>query len=307
MIATETIVLKCVPPFNFDLTVSLFSNGDSQIKRFDEGKFWQVIRVDNQLMLATLKSSGTTERPKISCELSSNRKISQENKELIQKELHMLFDTQFDPEPFYKQASNDEVLKKITRKLKGLRIPSTPTVFEALIDSTVEQQISLAVAHTLEIKVVRTFGDKLNLDGETYYAYPTPENLATATLEILRNCGLTVRKSEYIRDIARLVVAKELDLEVLKDCADVPKVIEELDAVRGIGVWTAELTVARSMHKYDVIPYDDLGLRRVISHYYRNDKRITAEEACTIAEKWGEWKGLAGFYLIVAETVEQAQ
>ena len=59
--STETIVLKCVPPFNFDLTVSLFSNGDSQIKRFDEGKFWQVLRVDNQLMLATLKSSGTIE------------------------------------------------------------------------------------------------------------------------------------------------------------------------------------------------------------------------------------------------------
>jgi DNA-3-methyladenine glycosylase II len=305
MIATETIILKCVPPFNFDLTASLFSNGDSQIRRFDEGKFWQVLRADNQLILATLESSGTTERPEISGKLRSNRKISQKSKEQIQKELHRLFDTQFDPEPFYKQASSDEVLKRITQKLTGLRIPSTPTVFEALIDSIVEQQISLDIAHTFETRVIRTFGDKLNLDDETYYAYPTPKNLATATLETLRNCGLSVRKSEYVTNIAKLVAEKELDLEVLRNYDDVPKIIEKLDAVRGIGAWTAELTIARSMHKYDVIPYDDLGLRRVISHYYRNDKKITAEEARTIAEKWGEWKGLAGFYLIVAETVER--
>lgn len=306
MIATETIALKCVPPFNFDLTASLFSNGDAQIRRFDEGKFWQVLRADNQLMLVTLRSSGTTERPEISGELRSKSRITQKSKERIQNELHMLFDTQFDPEPFYKQISNDEVLKRITRQLKGLRIPSTPTVFEALIDSIVEQQISLDVAHTLETKVIRTFGDRLNIDGETYYAYPTPKNLAAATHERLRNCGLTVRKSEYIENIARLALAKKLDLEVLRNCQEVRKIIEELDAVRGIGAWTAELTIARSMHRYDVIPYDDLGLRRVISHYYCNDKRITAEEARTIAEKWGEWKGLAGFYLIVAETIEQA-
>ena len=306
MIATETIALKCVPPFNFDLTASLFSNGDAQIRRFDEGKFWQVLRADNQLMLVTLRSSGTTERPEISGELRSKSRITQKSKERIQNELHMLFDTQFDPEPFYKEISNDEVLKRITRQLKGLRIPSTPTVFEALIDSIVEQQISLDVAHTLETKVIRTFGDRLNIDGETYYAYPTPKNLAAATHERLRNCGLTVRKSEYIENIARLALAKKLDLEVLRECNEVPKIIEKLDAIRGIGAWTAELTIARSMHRYDVIPYDDLGLRRVISHYYCNDKRITAEEARTIAEKWGEWKGLAGFYLIVAETIEQA-
>lgn len=245
MIATETIVLKCVPPFNFDLTASMFSNSDSQIRRFDGGKFWQVLRADNQLILATLESSGTTERPEISGELRSNRKISQQSKELIQKELQSLFDTQFDPEPFYEQALHDEVLKRITGQLRGLRIPSTPTVFEALIDSIVEQQISLKVAHTLKTKVVRTFGDKFDLEGVTYYAYPTPKNLATATLETLRNCGLTVRKSEYIRNVARLAAAKELDLESLKDYDDVPKTIEKLDAVRGIGAWTAELTIAR--------------------------------------------------------------
>ena len=51
-------------------------------------------------------------------------------------------------------------------------------MFEALVDSIVEQQISIKVAHTLEERMIKKFGEALTLDGETYYAYPTPQNIA---------------------------------------------------------------------------------------------------------------------------------
>ena len=56
----------------------------------------------------------------------------------------------------------------------------------------------------------------------------------------------------------------------------------------------------RGMQKLDVIPADDLGLRRTISHYYYDVTKISSEEARKIARTWGKWAGLAGFYLIVA-------
>jgi len=57
----------------------------------------------------------------------------------------------------------------------------------------------------------------------------------------------------------------------------------------------------RGTQKLDAFPADDLGLRRVISSYYCNGKPIKMEEAREIVEGWGIWKGLAAFYLIIAE------
>jgi len=51
----------------------------------------------------------------------------------------------------------------------------------------------------------------------------------------------------------------------------------------------------------EAIPADDIGLQRVISHYYSDGRKISSQEVREIAENWGKWKGLAGFYLIMAE------
>jgi DNA-3-methyladenine glycosylase II len=112
---------------------------------------------------------------------------------------------------------------------------------------------------------------------------------------------LSERKAEYIRNVASLVSEGKLDLEALKCWENTDEIIEELDKVRGVGVWTAELTMLRGMSKLEALPADDLGLRRTISHYYCGGKNITSAEARKIAENWGEWKGLAAYYLIVAE------
>ena len=106
----------------------------------------------------------------------------------------------------------------------------------------------------------------------------------STTVEKLRPCGLSQRKAEYIKDGSRLIVEGKLDLETLKKCDDSQEIIEELCKVRGIGIWTAELTMIRGMQRFDVIPADDLGLRRTISHFYYDDEKIFLEEARNIAK-----------------------
>jgi DNA-3-methyladenine glycosylase II len=68
-------------------------------------------------------------------------------------------------------------------------------------------------------------------------------------------------------------------------------------------LWTAELAVLRGLSRLDAIPADDLGIRRLISRYYSKTSRIDTGEARRIAEAWGAWKGLAAYYLLVAEQV----
>jgi DNA-3-methyladenine glycosylase II len=297
----EKMTVDALPPFRFDLNAEIFANGDKQIRNYEDGKFWQVIRVNGKLLLTTVEAAGTVDEPKVSVKMKSNREITAEDAKKAEKTVNALFSLDLDLKPFYETVKHDKIMAQLTRKLWGLKIPTTPTVFEALVDSVVEQQISLKVANSLENRIIKKFGESLDLDGATYFAYPTPQQLASVSIEELRQCGLSVRKGEYIKEASMLIAEGKLNLEKLKNRESSEQIIGELDQIRGIGVWTAELTILRGMQRLDVLPADDLGLRRVISRYFHGGKVISSAEARQIAESWGEWKGLAAYYLVVAD------
>jgi DNA-3-methyladenine glycosylase II len=299
--AIKKITLNAVPPFRFDLSAEIFSNGDRQIRKYEKNRFWQIIRVNGKLILATVKSEGAVDQPKLSAELKSDKALTQDDAKTAQETLSVLFSLNFDLVPFYKDVKTDVTMTRVTRKLWGLKCPTTQTAFEALIDSIVEQQISLKVANSIENKLTKRFGDALSIDDEVYYAYPTPQKLASVGIDTIRQCGLSQRKAEYIQGIAELVANGKLNLEKLKNCESADDIISELDRVRGVGVWTAEYAMLRGMQKFEALPADDLGLRRTIARYYCGGKVITSAQARRIAENWGRWKGLAAYYLVVAE------
>ncbi len=215
--------------------------------------------------------------------------------------LTYFFFLDFSLREFYKDIQNDVTMTKIVMQLYGLKNPTTPTVFEALVDAIVEQQISIKVARTIEERICKKFGDQLTINGETYYVYPSAQNITSKSVEELRACGLSQRKAEYIYGAAQLISLGKLDLESMKNQPDPDAIIRELDEIKGIGVWTAELTMLRGMHRLDALPADDLGIQRVISTYYRSGAKVKAAEAMEIAEAWGNYGGLAAFYLIIAE------
>jgi DNA-3-methyladenine glycosylase II len=291
-----------VPPFNFDLSAAIFREGDERIQRYENGCFWQVIRPNGKLVLALLRSTGTVDDPELSVNLMPDGDLSDDDIRMAGEIVRALFNMNLNLLPFYEAVKGDRVMTKVAHLLRGLRNPSKATVFEALVDSIVEQQISLKAAWSLERRLIETFGDKLPLGDKTYFAFPEPEKLAKARTEELRGCGLSTRKSEYIRDLAQLI-QKGLDLEKFKDYGDQEKIINELSQIRGVGVWTAELAMVRGMNRLDAMPADDLGLRRCISHYYCADRKITGDQARKVAEAWKGWRGLASFYMIMAERI----
>jgi DNA-3-methyladenine glycosylase II len=301
MIYTENVTVPALPPFSFSLSSEIFADGDRQIRNYEQERFWQVLRVNGKLVLAAVEEAGTVDNPKVSVELKSDKPITAEDKKRAEEAVNALFHLDLDLKPFYETVKNDKTMANITSKLWGLKSPTTPTVFEALVDSIVEQQISLKVANSLEARIIKKFGDALDLDGDVYYVYPTPQSLATVSIEDLRGCGLSFRKAEYIKGAAMLIAEGKLDLEGFRSYERSEQIIEELDEIRGIGVWTAELTMLRGMQRLEALPADDLGLRRVIARYYRDGKPIKSAEARRIAENWGEWKGLAAYYLVVAD------
>ena len=302
MAFTKSFQVEAVAPFNFDLTAQIFRNGDTQIRSFHDGLFSQVLKLDGQLALVQIASMAkTVEEPKLRVEVKANSPLTSKDTRRTEEAVKFIFNLDFDLCTFYREIKDDQVMSQIAKQLYGLKNPTTPTVFESLVDSIIEQQISIKVAISLEEKLIKKFGDRLNMEREIYFAFPTPQNLASASVDDIQQVGLSRRKAEYIHEAAELIVAGKLDLERLKNLEDAEEIISELDAVRGIGVWTAELTMLRGMQRLDMLPADDLGIRRVISTYYCQGKAIEATEAREIAVAWGPCKGLAAFYLIIAE------
>jgi DNA-3-methyladenine glycosylase II len=298
---TETIHLKPLAPFSFDLSATIFSRGDRQIRNFQNDIFRQVIRIDGKLVLASLSAENRRDTSLLKAELTCRNKLDELDEEVVRKTITKMFNLDLDLIPFYETIKLDAVMQKITRILRGLRSPTTQTVFEALIDAIIEQQISLKVAASIEREIIKKFGDVIETKGNTHYAYPTPETLASAANGDLYSCGLSGRKAEYIKEISNLVTSGTLDLEKIKSYSNTEQIIAELDSVRCIDAWTAELTVIRSMQKWDVMPADDLGLRRIIAQYYCEGEKISGDQVHKITEPWGKWKGLAAFYLVIAE------
>jgi len=294
------MILHPRSPFDFHLSASIFAGGDPQIQKYQDGRLWQLIRVNRKLTMVVLSSRGTVEDPSVQADLYSGEPLQEADLSSARVQMEGLLNMGLDLLPFYGVVREDPVMSSLVRQLRGLCSPTTPTVYEALITSIIEQQISIQVAHGLQRRLVKAYGETLALGGRIYYAFPAPRALAVARPEDLRNCGLSLRKGEYITDLSRQIEDGRLDLESLPSLDD-REVISRLSRLRGIGTWTAELTMVRGMRRFDSIPADDLGVRRCISRYYRQGVRISGQVAREIALPWRPWRGLASYYLITAE------
>jgi DNA-3-methyladenine glycosylase II len=302
------LTFEPLPPFDFDLSAQIFSNGDGRIQRYEDGVFSQTVRLGDASALIRVSSQGTVDHPRLLVRIETQDAFREEYREKgisdIEAVVARLFNLNLDLLSFYEAVKSDRIMLQITRRLWGLHSPSTATVFEALIDSIIEQQISLKAAWSMQRRLIETFGGALSLQGRTYFVFPVPEKLAAATIEQLRACGLSGRKAEYVQGVAKLV-AEGLNLESFRS-RDEQQIIEELSLIRGVGVWTAEMTMIRGMQKYDAFPADDIGLRRIIAHYYYGGEKISGDEARQTASAWSGWRGLASFYLVMAEQLKIA-
>jgi DNA-3-methyladenine glycosylase II len=288
-------------PYDFHRSAMIFSGGDPQIRIYNKGIFRQVLDIAGTLVLAEVFSRGTVDAPELCLTLHSRDALSKRMRTKAADLIASIFNINEDMAPFCLAMQHDPIMSSLIRQLRGVRSPTTPTIFEALIDSVIEQQISLKAAHSIERRLIRAVGSTLAVHDLVYYSYPIPVILAETTDSTFRACGLTRRKGEYIRGISQDILSGTLDLEGFRKYSDTGAIINELMKIRGVGQWTAELTILRGLHRPDAFPADDIGVRRLIAQFYLHDTMISSTEARNFAVRWGSWKGFAVYYLVVAD------
>lgn len=158
--------------------------------------------------------------------------------------------------------------------------------YGALLRAIVGQQLSTKAARTIYGRVLELFG------GRT----PSPEELLAAEEADLRAAGLSGRKVEYIRDLAAHVIDGELELDRLDELAD-EEVIAEIVAVRGLGLWTAEMFLIFHLERPDVLSGGDLGIRKAVQIEYALEEMPAPARVLEIGEPWRPHRSLASLYL----------
>lgn len=174
----------------------------------------------------------------------------------------------------------------IATRLKRRQEERPADAYGALLRAIVGQQLSTKAARTIYLRVVDLFGG----------ATPTPEQLLEAKEEDLRGCGLSGRKTEYVRDLASHVIDGELELDRLEELGD-EEVIEEIVAVRGLGRWTAEMFLIFHLQRPDVLSGGDLGIRKAVQVEYGLKEMPPPTRVLEIGEPWRPYRSLASLYL----------
>lgn len=158
--------------------------------------------------------------------------------------------------------------------------------FDHLTRNIVYQQLSGAAAGTIHGRFIERCG------GGTP---PTPEHLLTLDDATLRGCGLSAAKVAAIRDLALHVSDQRLPLDAFETMDDAA-IIGSLVAVRGIGVWTAQMFLMFRLGRPDVLPVLDLGVRKGAERIYRMRKLPDAARLEKVAKVWRPWRSVASWY-----------
>jgi len=181
---------------------------------------------------------------------------------------------------------SDPVLAGIIERVGPYAIEYREPVFQTLVRSIVYQQLSGKAASTI-----------FNRLKDAAKADPiTPESILKLRPARMRKLGVSPQKLVYIRELARLTRAGEVNFGrcgALEDAA----VIEHLTRVKGVGVWTVQMFLIFALRRHDVLPTGDLGVRAAIKKAYGLPDLPKPEEMERIAAAWRPYCSVASWYL----------
>lgn len=164
--------------------------------------------------------------------------------------------------------------------------PQPVSAYQALFRAIVFQQLSGKAAQTIFNRVVALFPRA---------DFPTPLSIIRAPEEKLRSAGLSRQKIAAVKDLAAKrqsgLVPDNDEIAHLSD----DEIIERLVAVRGVGRWTVEMYLIFTLGRGDVLPVDDLAVRKGAEQLY--ERSFTPKELAAFGERWSPWRSAAAWHL----------
>ncbi|MEI5907971.1 DNA-3-methyladenine glycosylase 2 [Bacillus spongiae] len=289
----KTIIIHPPKEFSFEeCLVFLGRSNQEMTHQIKDGYLYKLMKLNGKRIL--LKISGQSREITIDFPLGP---LLKNERMLIAKYVWDWFDLERDLCSFYDIAYQDEILRPIVQKYDGLRMIGISNLFEALTWAIIGQQINLPFAYALKKRFIEQFGEPLEFEGQTFWLYPTPEKIAALSVEDLRNLQFSVRKAEYVIEVASKVANGTLTKVDLLQNENDDEIKKTLMNIRGIGEWTAHYVMMKCLHSSSAFPITDVGLHNALKQALGLHRKPSLPEIKGMSKKWDGWEAYATIYL----------
>jgi AraC family transcriptional regulator, regulatory protein of adaptative response / DNA-3-methyladenine glycosylase II len=294
-----TLKLGCNPPYQWrSLADFVAGRAFPGIEQVTADSYRRVFRLDDTVGSFAIAPAGD-DGANTQQVLLSIRYAKVQHLGVLVERIRRMFDLNASAALISAHLGRDPLLKKIVKKLPGLRIPGAWDPFELAIRAVLGQQVSVRGATTLAARLVERYGAPLaaqEMDPaapQLHRLFPEAKVLARADFSQI---GLTRARAQTLRTLAQ---AYEDDQELFGDTADLDAFVARLTALPGIGEWTAQYIAMRALRHPDAFPASDLGLLRAAAAL---GEPMNAKQLLRRAESWRPWRAYAAMYLWMSES-----
>jgi len=286
-----------VPPFRLELAAWAIRRRPSNlVDRWDGRAYRRAIVVDGHPVEVEVVQRGGIDDPRLQVTASGPR-LPPATRCASTAVLERVLGLGIDLRPFYRLADRDPHLRDLAHRFRGLKPPRFPSVFEALVNGIACQQLSLSVGIILLNRLAAQCGSALGEGADAPRAFPRAQDVARLHPGRLRALGYSYHKATALLSLAR-AVEHGLDLESLHSLDDAAAV-ERLEALPGVGRWTAEYVLLRGLGRIHIFPGDDVGARTNLARWMKLRKPLDYDRVRRLSHRWDPYAGLLYFHLLL--------
>lgn len=295
-----TFTLKPLSPFRLDLTVwVLRRRPDNLLDRWDGATYQRALALKGGITIATVCQTGPTASPALLVTLLAPRldtNMTEEAAALLERMLGLRIDLS----DFYDLAARDRKLSVLAERFRGMKPPRFPTLFEGFANAIACQQLTLTFGIQLLNRLVQTFGPSHSpdADADAPHAFARPEDVAGFDSAAFRTLGFSRRKGETLIELAHDMLSGLLDMEAL-EALDDEAALRALCSLRGIGRWSAEYILLRTLGRINVFPGDDVGAQKNLQCWLQLQEQPDYQGVRKLLVRWQPYEGLIYFHLLL--------
>jgi 3-methyladenine DNA glycosylase/8-oxoguanine DNA glycosylase len=292
--------LEVHPPFNLQATVRVLQRRPQNlIDRWIDDHYVRVLRMGTEHVLVATENRGTIDAPDV--RYSCRSEVTTETRARIELTLRRVLGLDLDPQRLRRSAGQVNAFDAVSRALRGMRPPRFVTLFEAFANVIPFQQLSLDAGVSIVTRLVERFGVALDCGGQPYFAFPDASTIAAARTDALRACGLSMRKAQTLRDLARLIESGELRESELQ-AMTTQDALRRLVELPGIGVWSASVVLLRGFGRLDVFPPGDVGAAKGLRMLMGLEPSADIDP---IVARFGDQRGYLYFHVLGGSLLER--
>jgi len=289
----KTITLTPKAPFNFELSVSQIEGWNLSFYYVWTGEtYFQSLAMDDFSTAFSLTWNKSIDKPKLALDLPDD--LSKKQTDKVVAVIERMFTLNLDLNHVLKTV-DDERLVKIIKKKWGFHPVVFPSPWECICFNIITSQISEKLSSRITEKLMTNYSEPISWQNMDFLVFPRPDQLQHAEYQALRELQLSMRKAEYLIDMARDISSKKLDLDGLMNAPN-EKIYETLMSIRGVGKFTATFAMVFGYGRMNSRTTIEGSFRRVLAQVYQIEN-LTDDRYEEILESWNEYREIGLFYV----------